>query len=361
MVINNALLACLDIAICILNRYLLVLLSVYLLLTNLIIFQLKIYTMEQSIAAKIDDTYIAKGQSLETLGNFHLGKASNKEGDHVTYYSLSFQIIFPIIMIVFFTLLFFHIVDKFEIYSIRNRLYEKDNKREHHFISAKPSTNNLLITTMALTSFTFVIYVIVLDLIAVSYRHTLVSREIFFNTRDESIVRTALANADISQDPDIDENKQTILTKLIIEYAIPIFILCYDLFILLFLILFVLAIRSGKWTLKWHYILLGPLSCIAVHSYHIILGFIHNPEHAASIAVFYGIVVVLFLAILRVVYVTSYSLVYNCQRRRCYEKTCWNRNYLCCWLPGESEKISDDQKQKSRYIVVYSVLWARYR
>ena len=307
----------------------------------------------QSIEAKINDEYNAQGQSLETLRDFHIGFAANKLGEHVSNYTLSFQVIkfFPIVMTIFFVLLFIHVFDKYDIYSIRNRLYINDkqkNNTKNHFGSAKPSTKNLWIMSMALTSFAFVIYVFVLDSIAVGYRRHLVEEEIFYNpTPGKDTSRTAIDEA--SNDIKDKETRRNFLLRLQIEYAIPITILCYDLAVLLFLVGYIVIIRCMPWAPKWHYILLGPLSCIAIHSYHIILGFIHNPEHAASIAVFYGIVVILFIVTLRVVYVTSFSLIYQCQRIQAAEinylskydeepkynrciKICWEWN--CCfeWL-----------------------------
>ena len=116
--------------------------------------------MEQSIAAKIDDSYNAQVHTLRTLRDFHLGTATNTYGEYITYYTLSFQVIFPVTMVIFFVLLFIYIFDKFDIYSIRNRLQKEHRGVKNHFGSATPSTKNLLIVSLVLTSFTFVVYVI---------------------------------------------------------------------------------------------------------------------------------------------------------------------------------------------------------
>ena len=252
--------------------------------------------MEQSIAARIDDSYKGKGQSLETLKRFHSGEATNKKGPYVTRYTLSYQIVLPIVMMLFLVLLIMNIVDKNEISSIRNRLNATNNENQllvNHFVNAKPSTYNLWIITIVLSSFTFVIYVIVLDLIAVSNRNLHVNASIFYT-------------------PDKNNSGFGNVTDLFrMEYSIPIIMLCEDLIILLLISMICGCVRYGKLTIKWHYILLGPLSCVAVHSYHIILGFIQTPSHAASITVFYGVTIVVFIAILRIVYFFSYSLIYN--------------------------------------------------
>ena len=37
------------------------------------------------------------------------------------------------------------------------------------------------------------------------------------------------------------------------------------------------------------FVLLGPISCIVVHSFHILVGFIHTPYHATSVLVLYAV------------------------------------------------------------------------
>ena len=290
-------------------------------------FQLKIYAVEQTIAAKIDDSYNAQVHTLRTLGDFHLGSATSEFGEHVTNYTLSLQVIFPFIMVVFFVLLFVHIFDKFDIYSIRNRLQTEDNGSQNHFVSASPSTNNLWIISLAFASYAFVMYVIVLDSIAVGFRYTHVKKEIYYDPKSHTdfhnkVKQVTTNNADNSSVNDLFQ-------KLQIEYSIPTVMLVYDTIVILLLAFFP-CFFIGKHRCncplfnKWHYILLGPISCIAIHSYHIILGFIHNPEHAASIAVFYGIVVILFIVTIRIVYTASYTFLYRyCE----HDISAWNEHY----------------------------------
>ena len=256
--------------------------------------QLKLYAMEQSIAAKITDDYDAKGHNLETLEQYHIAQAvssQDKVEKSVTRYTLSFHIIFPIFMVIFLIMLFVHLLDKYELYNIRNRLvgcHEKPN--------TNPSTEHLWIIITILVSFIFVLYVFALDCVAVTLRDR-IRKEIFFSQSD---------NTRISFKSEVFELFQ-------IEYAIPIVMLVYDGVILIALSLFCAFIRYCKYTQRWYYILLAPLACIAVHFYHILLGFIQTPTHAVSIAVFYGIAITVFIATLRVVYISLYCLFYEFQ------------------------------------------------
>ena len=50
------------------------------------------------------------------------------------------------------------------------------------------------------------------------------------------------------------------------------------------------------------YVLLGPVSCIIVHSFHILVGFIHAPYHATSILVLYSVAFFVYIFAMRSTY-----------------------------------------------------------
>ena len=66
--------------------------------------------MEQKVAARISDVYNAKGKSLETLETFFKGQNPLvTQGEHLTRYTISFHVVFPVLVIVFLGFLFHHL------------------------------------------------------------------------------------------------------------------------------------------------------------------------------------------------------------------------------------------------------------
>ncbi len=69
--------------------------------------------MEQKVAARISDVYNAKGKSLETLETFFKGQNPLvTQGEHLTRYTISFHVVFPVLVIGF---LFHHLIENYKI------------------------------------------------------------------------------------------------------------------------------------------------------------------------------------------------------------------------------------------------------
>lgn len=156
----------------------------------------------------------------------------------------------------------------------------------HHINNARVSYTNMNIVIVVVCAYTFVIYVFVLDCLAVGYRNERVKEIIYFDPKEPS----------------------TLGVEFQMEYSVPILMLIYD---ILILFIFTFAGCLGRFGLriKWYYLLLAPLACIVTHSYHILISFIHTPHHATSILIFYGIVVIVFIVTLRTAYHTLHKLV----------------------------------------------------
>ncbi len=61
--------------------------------------------------------------------------------------------------------------------------------------------------------------------------------------------------------------------------------------------------KCTKCTLRWElhvFFLLLPITTVAVHGNHILIGFIHTPYHATGIGTLYGIIIVTCIAILKI-------------------------------------------------------------
>ena len=162
----------------------------------------------------------------------------------------------------------------------------------HHVYNAKVSNTNMAIVITVICAYTFVIYVCVLDCIAVGYRQERVKELIFFRTNTLS-----------------DSSLEDVF---ILEYAIPILMLLYDAFSLIIFSIVGICCRCGVFK-SWFYILLAPLSCIVTHSYHILVAFIHTPHHATSILIFYGLVVIVFIVTLTTAYHNLHQMVKCCE------------------------------------------------
>ena len=240
--------------------------------------------MEQSIAARIDNGYVAEGHNERTLKEFHDSKDASMQ--NATKYAMSFQIIFPVLMLAFICLLLYFAVYRPDLYNIRtgystkSYMYQKD-----HYSTSQASTKNLRIVTVVLSSFVFVMYVVGLDCTAID----------FWTTR---------VNTDIHMDFPL-------------EIAIPCTMLAEDLLVLIFMTFAILGCFCSKITPRWYFILLGPLSSVSIHFYHIMLGFIETPHHATSIGIAYGVIISVFVATLNVMYYFLYGLLYECSTKCC--------------------------------------------
>ena len=252
--------------------------------------------MQQKILSPITDSYSAKGENLMTLKMFHRGEnMAIVQGQHFTNYGFAFQVVFPIVVMFFLSLLSHHLVENdskgffkkvrtFLEQSNGNANQEDDNI--HDMDSIKVSTRNMYIVILVICSVTFVVYVIVLDIVAIIDRNTKVSSEIFFKL-----------NQNESKYGDVSLAFE-------LEYSIPLLMLAYDLLIFAAMVVGMICKRCGVRKGKWYHIGIAPASCIVVHSYHILIGFIQSPHHAASIFIFYAVTVFIF-------YVTFKAAYYN--------------------------------------------------
>ena len=293
--------------------------------------------MEQKTKARILDSYNAKGESLKTLQRLHKGKNDNVFlGNIVTQYTLSFYILFPVIVVFFLSLLFHHLIDnnqKTFFWHFRTK-YEKEEieiEEPQNYLNAlvnmSVSTRNMYILISIVGSLSFVVYVVVLDCFALGYRLTQVKGEIFFNPNSRT---------------EYDESRM----KFEIEFSIPIIMLIYDLLILALITIIPLCKVYHRSLNNWYYFYLGPFSCIIVHSYHILVGFIQSPHHAFAVMIFYAIIVLVFVITYRAAY---YNLVhcFKRYRERLLDETLKkNSTSVNSNTRLEEQKSDDDDTQK---------------
>ncbi len=245
--------------------------------------QLKLYAMEQKVNARISDAYSAKGENSISLQMLHDNGQNGRVfwGKIVTPYTLFIHIVFPLVSILFLGWLFHHQIENDE----RNCFwYFKESNLNLHF-SADMSDTYILTIISIVSSLSFVVYVLILDVLAIRFWITNVKEEIFF--------------------PNV-KNKTTIDFQ--IEHSIPIVLCTYDVIIFIFMLVFLICTvrRVSCCQNNWYYFYLGPCSCIIVHAYHILIGFIHAPRHASAILIFYAIVGLVFFVTYRAAY---YNLV----------------------------------------------------
>ena len=336
--------------------------------------------MEQKVSARISDVYDAKGESRKTLETFYKGQNPLViQGKHLTRYTISFHVVFPVLVIVFLGFLFHHLIENYKINFFHHFRVEfgstdddntnnanddnadddntnnanddnadddntnnanddnadddntnnanddnadddntnnanDDNADDDNTNNAnddnadderkwKPniSSKNLYIYIAVFGSLTFIVYVLVLDCLAVGYRNTRELGDIFFKqtTRDQF------------------NNESVFYFEA--EYAIPHIMFAYDMFICLAVLFGLTCVGCGL-KKSWYYVLLGPCSCVVVHSYHILVGYIHAPHHASAILIFYAISVLVFV----VTYRTAYYNIVQCA------KCCKKGDAMCC-------------------------------
>ena len=274
--------------------------------------------MDQSIAAGIESEYDAKGFSRHTLAIFQ-----NKQDEimeNATRFAVSFQIIFPLLMVFFICLVIYFAMYKPNLRNIRAGHSDKTIPKEHHDYlddSRVPSKKNLRIVTTVLSSFVFVLYTIGLDITAI----------IFWMTRNTT---------DLHQDS-VHE----------LERAIPPIMLAEDATVLLIMTISFSCCYCSHLTPRWYFILVGPLSSIGVHFYHIMLGFIETPRHAGSIAIAYGLTISIFLVTLNVVYYLLYGLYNGCRKFKWYQRL---QKRSCCHKLYQLVNCCQDQISTHKHV-----------
>ena len=246
--------------------------------------QLKIYAASRSISATIPDDYGAKGESLKTLIQFHNGE-SVLRGNLLSRYTFGFHFVFPVLAAIFAMFLAFSVIGNIELAKIRLIIDGKKDssvEREDQTINeAQHSQLNMRIVITVICSYLFLLYVIILDCVAIASR-TMVDKEIFHSPSRK-----------------LDESE-----PLRLEFGIPILLFVEDFIVssTIVVIGFIKICRCKK--LSWYFVLFGPAMCIVIHSYHILIGFIHSPHHASSVLVFYGLMVIFFIITLKTFYYT---------------------------------------------------------
>ncbi len=281
--------------------------------------------MQQKIRSPITDSYSAKGESLTTLKMFHNGEnIAIIQGQHFTNYGFAFQFVFPLVVMFFFYWLSHHLVEndskgffkklrKFLEQPNGNADQEDDNI--HDMDSIKVSTRNMYIVILVICSVSFVVYVIALDIVAIINRNTKMFPEIFFK-------------------PNQNESKYgNVSLAFKLEYSIPSLMLVYDLLIFGVMVVGMICKRCGVRRGKWYHIGIAPASCIVVHSYHILISFIQTPHHAASIFIFYAVIILIFYVTFKAAYYNLFQIFQRLASNKCC-KACFGicNNCLCICL-----------------------------
>ncbi len=257
--------------------------------------------MQQKVLSPITDSYSAKGENLTTLEIFHSGKnPAIYKGEVVAKYEFLFQIFFPILLFFFLGGLSQHVFEndtkKFfknvrAYFSNQNNNNPQTEKNVHGIYKITASKKNMYIYMMVIGSLTFVTYVIILDCIGINKRSYFVNADIFYRPNKDSKFGSF---SEIFQ----------------LEYWIPNVMLIYDLLIWIGAVLTILSFLCCNCCKKrWYHIIMAPFACIIVHSYHILIGFIQSPHHAASILIFYAIIFLVFFVTLKATYYNLFECI----------------------------------------------------
>ncbi len=160
------------------------------------------YAAHQSIAPPISDEYNAKGESLETLRDFHDGKLA-KGGDLLSNYTFAQQFVTPFVVLVFVWNILYHLFSNNKLKLIRDlpasenkpteetsktgedktkdasktgenknkdasKTGEDKTKNSYKTDSPEHSQRNMTIYTNIICSYIAVLYIISLDCVAVA-------------------------------------------------------------------------------------------------------------------------------------------------------------------------------------------------
>ena len=230
--------------------------------------------MWQSAKPRIDNTYVAVAVKLNTLHEM-LDQDPFLDGN-TPQLLYCFQFLFPPLVCLLAVLYICW------SYKSIGKYAEKQSRHINGWAT---------ISAYAVMCWTFVAYVIALDIAAVAYRdnHVMPTSE-FFNTTDNYLL-----------------------------YRYPIMVLAvWDvialLLTLLFTILYYTIITASK-ILKWEDILceektyflmilfgIGPLLCLASHTHYIAIAWITDPVYSGSIGIYYGILIFMWFFLLKQAY-----------------------------------------------------------
>ncbi len=268
--------------------------------------------MEHSISPKITDSYDPKAENIYTLKDWHENKANNI----VTGYLIAYQIVIPIFVLVssYLAILYFLYAKPHSFEERINTLAEKEFEMR---------ANLYIITSMSIM---FSAYALIMSAIACAEGTTVLDefKNWFNNDRDS--------------EKHFEELYHISTTILVENIIFPIILItgvgaycgckkCYN--------------KEGEEKNFWEvhvFFLLLPITSVAVHGNHILIGFIHTPYHATGIGTLYGIIIITCIAILKI-FNHLLSLLCRCiksYRNKKYENMDKDQNefhWVECFLP----------------------------
>ncbi len=149
--------------------------------------------------------------------------------------------------------------------------------------------NLYIITSMSIM---FSVYAIMMSTIARTKGNIKVHEEfkIWYNPNNESYFKMLFIINDVIIAEDV---------------SFPIIIICG--IVLFTIILYYLKKNDSIWEVHMLFLLL-PITTVAIHGNHTLIGFIQPPYHATGVGTLYGIVIVTCIAILKIIY----HLLYRC-------------------------------------------------
>ena len=198
--------------------------------------------------------------------------------------------------------------------SVRNMLTMGSGEDQKEWIDTKRDSVEVTILRAVIGSATFCLYVIALDIIAMhNALHTVDASVMEYYTPDTGITNFSL------------------------EFGIVFLMFVEDLCVVfVMVVLCCITACCQKWldASKWNpwsalvYLTLGPVMCVVIHAYHIMIGFIHAPHHAGSVLIFYGIVTLLI-----VYFYQAFHSAFKEAAKHCIKKiNCCEQKHLLSFL-----------------------------
>ena len=230
--------------------------------------------MKRTISAEIDDMYIPKAASVGTLKSFHESYPSM----HVSRLTFAYQFVVPIVGFIALFIFWFYFWEARSSPSRRQKL-TTGSIDDGNLWTLQRHSANITILSVLIASAIFCLYVIALDVAAIYSA---------YNTVDDSVKKYY--------------NSDTDNINFSLEFGIVILICVEDCIVLFFMFLAFSFIActsicyhnlpdAFKYSWSWSvYFPLGPVTCVVIHAYHILIGFIQAPYHAGSVLIFYGII-----------------------------------------------------------------------
>ncbi len=231
--------------------------------------------MEHSISPIITDTYNPKADNIYTLMKWH-----ENQTIVVTGYLLADQSLFPIFILMssLLAILYFLYAKPHPFGERINTLAEKEFEMR---------ANLYIVTSMSIM---FSVYAIMTSTIACTKGKDEVHKEFkkWFNTNETHFKDLFYLN-----------------TAILAEDII------FSIFIFITIAITKGVSSSFHWKLHIFFLLL-PITTVAIHGNHILIGFIHTPYHATGIGTLYGIIIITCIAILKIIF----HLLYQCVSSR---------------------------------------------